>query len=84
MGEAEQHATELRELTEGYAARIRAHVPPVAGQINGKHPKTSLRALSDRPAGSAEEGKDSLTDGDAVDTPGDQPDIDTPIAAASA
>jgi len=83
VGEAELHATELRELTEGYAARIRAHVPPVAGQINGKHPKTSLRAIADRPAGSAEE-LTGTADTPGTETPEDVPDVDTPIAAASA
>src|SRR4029453_4870841 len=81
IAEAEQHATELRELTDGYAARVRAHVPPVAGQINGRHPKTSKRAISDRPA----ELPDGAVEGDVVerdDTPGDQADVDTPIVAA--
>lgn len=70
VAEAEHHSIELRELTEGYAARMRAHVPPVTGQINNKHPHalsaTSKRALSDRPA-------------DADDTPA----TDTPVPAAS-
>jgi cell division septum initiation protein DivIVA len=118
IGEADQHATELRELTEGYAARMRAHVPPVAGQINGKHPKTSKRAISDRPDSEVSDSEvpdsdvpdsevpdsevpdsevpdsevqdSDVPDSDVrdeafeADTPGDQPDVDSPIAAASA